>query len=80
MKMLRDLLEGMEAEIVKGSPDVPAADIIYDSRKDCRESVFVCISGTKVDAHRFIPDVKREEARGQLTAAPASSKINYLLL
>ena len=57
MKMLRDLLEGMEAEIVKGSPDVPAADIIYDSRKDCRESVFVCISGTKVDAHRFIPDV-----------------------
>ncbi len=62
MKMLRDLLDGMEYELLKGSLDVPAKDIIYDSRKECADCVFVCISGTRVDAHDFIPQVAEKGA------------------
>ncbi|MCD8076994.1 MAG: UDP-N-acetylmuramoyl-L-alanyl-D-glutamate--2,6-diaminopimelate ligase [Lachnospiraceae bacterium] len=57
MKTLRELLDGMDYELVKGSLDVPVGDIIYDSRKECRGDAFVCICGTKIDSHDFIPDV-----------------------
>ncbi len=56
-KTLGTLLEGMDYELVKGSLSVPIADIVYDSRKECRDGAFVCIAGTKVDSHDFIPDV-----------------------
>lgn len=62
MKTLRDLLAEMEYELLQGSLDVPAADIIYDSRREVKDCVFVCISGTKVDAHDFIPDVTERGA------------------
>ncbi|MCD8124329.1 MAG: UDP-N-acetylmuramoyl-L-alanyl-D-glutamate--2,6-diaminopimelate ligase [Lachnospiraceae bacterium] len=57
MKTLRELLDGMDYELVKGSLDVPVGDIIYDSRKECGGNAFVCIRGTKIDSHDFIPDV-----------------------
>lgn len=57
-----DLLEGMEYEVLQGSLEIGIRDIIYDSRKDCTGAAFVCISGTKVDAHDFIPQVVEKGA------------------
>ena len=62
MKKLSELLNGMEYQLVKGSPDVEICDVIYDSRKVCPGCVFVCISGTKIDAHDFIPEVAAKGA------------------
>ena len=61
-RTLRGLLEGLEYEVLKGSLDVSVRDIIYDSRKDCSGCLFVCISGTKVDAHDYIPQVAAKGA------------------
>ena len=57
MKTLSELLKGMDYQLVKGSLDAEICDVIYDSRKVVPGCVFVCISGTKIDAHDFIPDV-----------------------
>ncbi|MDD6213040.1 MAG: UDP-N-acetylmuramoyl-L-alanyl-D-glutamate--2,6-diaminopimelate ligase [Clostridiales bacterium] len=57
MKTLKELLTGMDYEVCKGTLDLEIRDIIYDSRKECQGAAFVCISGTKIDAHDFIPDV-----------------------
>jgi UDP-N-acetylmuramoyl-L-alanyl-D-glutamate--2,6-diaminopimelate ligase len=53
---LRKLLEQVDYQVIKGSLDEPVTDIIYDSRKVTKGVAFLCISGTAVDAHRFIPD------------------------
>ncbi|WP_455718619.1 UDP-N-acetylmuramoyl-L-alanyl-D-glutamate--2,6-diaminopimelate ligase [Anaerosporobacter sp.] len=54
---LRNLLEQVDYQLLKGNLDVSVTDIIYDSRKVKEGVAFLCISGTAVDAHGFIPDV-----------------------
>lgn len=62
MKTLRDLLQDMEYTLVKGSLDVPAEDVVYDSRNECRNRVFVCITGANRDSHDLIPEVAEKGA------------------
>ncbi len=62
MKTLRDLLTEIDYTLIQGSLDVPAADVVYDSRKDCKDKVFVCICGTTRDSHEFIPQVAEKGA------------------
>ncbi|MCH5252440.1 MAG: UDP-N-acetylmuramoyl-L-alanyl-D-glutamate--2,6-diaminopimelate ligase [Lachnospiraceae bacterium] len=56
-KILKDLLEKTEYELVQGSLETPVADIAYDSRKIAPGMLFMAIEGTVVDGHKFIPDV-----------------------
>lgn len=54
---LKELLTGIECEVICGSVDKEITSLIFDSRKAQDGAVFVCISGAKRDAHEFIPDV-----------------------
>jgi UDP-N-acetylmuramoyl-L-alanyl-D-glutamate--2,6-diaminopimelate ligase len=62
MKKLKDLLKEIPYSLVKGSLDTDVSDIIYDSRKVKENCAFLCISGTTVDAHTFIPDAVQKGA------------------
>ena len=57
---LRALVENMEYELLQGSIDVEISDVIYDSRKAVKDSVFVCIKGTERDSHMYISDVAQK--------------------
>ncbi len=50
-------LKDLTYEILKGSLDVEVEDVIYDSRKAREGVVFVCMKGTRIDSHEFIPEV-----------------------
>lgn len=54
---LEELVKELTAEEIRGSLDKEISGVIYDSRKDCAGALFICISGTKVDAHTFLPQV-----------------------
>lgn len=54
---LADWLNEMEYQLVKGSIEADVLDVVYDSRKAGEGGVFVCIKGTKIDSHDFIPAV-----------------------
>ena len=51
---LKNILNGIEYKLVKGNLDIEITDIVWDSRKATEGVAFVCISGTQLDAHRFI--------------------------
>ena len=55
--VLRDWLDELEYELVQGSLDAEVEEVIYDSRRAAPGCVFVCIAGTRVDSHKFIPQV-----------------------
>lgn len=55
--LLKQLIEGMDYEVLAGRVDTEVTTLVYDSRKVEKGSVFVCISGSVRDAHDFIPDV-----------------------
>lgn len=54
---LERLIEKLSYEVVQGSIDVPVRELVFDSRKACKDGVFVCISGAVVDGHSFIDEV-----------------------
>lgn len=58
---LRELLNGIKYN-TELSLDVEISDITADSRKVVPGSVFVCVSGTKVDAHTFAAAAKEAGA------------------
>ncbi len=55
--MLRDWLKGLSYTLLQGSLDVEVDDVVYDSRQASPGAVFVCITGTHVDSHNYIPQV-----------------------
>lgn len=54
---IKQLTEGMDYQVLRGSIDTEVTTLVYDSRKVEKGSIFVCISGSVRDAHEFIPDV-----------------------
>lgn len=56
MKFKQWLTE-VEYTLLQGDLDVEVKDIVYDSRKAGPGMVFLCMKGTRVNSHDFIPDV-----------------------
>ena len=62
MAALRDLLDEIDYECIRGTLDQGVADIIYDSRKVVPGSMFICIPGAIVDGHTFAADAVKAGA------------------
>ena len=63
MHTLKELLENIDYEIVKGSLDTQVSSIEMDSRKVTEGALFFCISGYKIDGHSFAADVVTKGAK-----------------
>lgn len=71
MKLLQ-LLKKTDYTLIRGTLDREVTTLIYDSRKTEEGSVFVCISGTKVDSHNFLADVAMNGAAAVVIEKPWS--------
>ncbi len=60
---ISEWLKRLSYELVQGSLEEPVEEVIYDSRKACAGTVFVCIRGSVRDSHDFIPDVLEKGCR-----------------
>ncbi len=50
---LDKLLSRTNYTVVSGDTDIEISDVIYDSRKVCKNCVFVCLEGASFDGHEF---------------------------
>lgn len=57
MKRLIEVLNEIDYELVRGTIDRTVSAVLMDSRKVTKDSLFVCISGYKVDGHSFASEV-----------------------
>jgi UDP-N-acetylmuramoyl-L-alanyl-D-glutamate--2,6-diaminopimelate ligase len=53
---LAEVLSGVDIIGRYGSMDIDVKDIVYDSRKIIPGCIFICITGFKVDGHKYIND------------------------
>jgi UDP-N-acetylmuramoyl-L-alanyl-D-glutamate--2,6-diaminopimelate ligase len=67
---LREIIEGLKILETQGDLDVDIKSIAYDSRKACKDSLFVCIDGTKTDGHKFIQNAIDNGAKAFLLQKP----------
>ena len=63
MDKLKDWLKGLEYQVLAGDPDMEVSDVVYDSRKAEPHTVFVCMAGSRIDSHDFIPEVYQKGCR-----------------
>ncbi len=59
---LSSIIKGLAVIKITGSADIEISDIIYDSRKIIKNSVFVCLEGSDIDGHDFIEDAVKKGA------------------
>ena len=57
MKLLSELLNGLDYELVRGNIEEKIESLVYDSRKADKGSLFVCIKGANFDGHDAASDV-----------------------
>ncbi len=51
MKQIRQLLQGLDYELVQGNLEGEISELVYDTRKIVKDAMFVCIAGTAFDSH-----------------------------
>lgn len=51
------LLKNVIYRLICGNIEIPVSDIIYDSRKNVMDCVFVCLKGMNFDGHDYISEV-----------------------
>lgn len=68
--MLKDWLEGLSYTLLQGNLETEVQEVVYDSRKAAPGAVFVCMAGSKVDSHKFIPQVLEAGVRVLVTERP----------
>ncbi|MCC8024114.1 MAG: UDP-N-acetylmuramoyl-L-alanyl-D-glutamate--2,6-diaminopimelate ligase [Clostridium sp.] len=61
--ILKNWLKELEYELVQGSLETEVDEVVYDSRKARPGAVFICMEGTRVDSHKFVPDVLKAGVR-----------------
>ena len=61
MKLYK-LLKDIDYMIINGDVDIYITSICYDSRKVKKNSIFVCINGTKANGHDFISEAIKNGA------------------
>ncbi len=54
---LKEWFKDIPYQLIQGDMEQAASEVVFDSRKAAPGSIFVCMCGTKVDSHDFIPDV-----------------------
>lgn len=59
---LDQMLEQFEFSCLQGEIHIPVTELVYDSRKVIKDSVFVCITGAVTDGHNYINEVTKKGA------------------
>lgn len=62
MMECKELLKGIEYEVLKGNPDRQVSKVVYDNRKVVKDCLFVCIKGAKFDAHEKAAEIAEKGA------------------
>jgi len=63
---LYELLDGLSYHSITSDRNLEITDIVYDSRKAVKGSLFVCIDGAVVDGHAFISEAIDNGAKALL--------------
>ena len=60
--ILRNYLEELEYECLRGNVEKEVSEVIYDSRKISENCIFVCVKGTNFDGHDAVKDAVEKKA------------------
>ena len=77
---LKSWLKELPYTLLQGSLETEVDEVVYDSRKAAPGTVFVCMRGTNVDSHTFIPDVVEKGAPVLVVEHPVEAPENVTVI
>lgn len=77
---LKELLRDIPVLESRVSPETEIETVCYDSRKACKNCLFVAISGFASDGNRFIPMALQKGALAVVTAKKPEGDVPYILV
>ena len=77
---LRELFEGLDADLSKGAGEQEVRDVTSDSRRVGRGSLFIATRGERFDGHDFVPAAAAAGAVAAVVEEPPSSPIPFALV
>lgn len=77
---VKDWLGELEYKVLKGCLETEVAEVIYDSRKACPGSVFVCMKGARTDSHSYCGQVYEAGTRVFVVEQPVSLPEDAVIL
>lgn len=63
MRTVRELLRGLDYQMIKGDDEGEISALIYDSRKVIEGCMFVCVKGAAYDSHEHVEEIVEKGAR-----------------
>lgn len=63
MKQIGLLVQDLEYELLQGSLEGEISELVYDTRKVTKDSMFVCIAGTAFDSHEKAAEIAAAGAK-----------------
>lgn len=61
--ILSDILNGVDVLDILGNKEIEISEIVFDSRKVVKNSLYIAIKGTLVDGHQYIPSAIEKGAK-----------------
>ena len=61
--ILSDILNGVDVLDILGNKEIEISEIVFDSRKAVKNSLYIAIKGTLVDGHQYIPSAIEKGAK-----------------
>ena len=61
--ILSDILNGADVLDILGNKEIEISEIVFDSRKAVKNSLYIAIKGTLVDGHQYIPSAIEKGAK-----------------
>lgn len=80
MAILKELLAGIEHQVLQGDPNQEITGIEYDSRNIKTGDAFVCIPGFKTDGHHYASQAIANGARTLLVERPAAGSVECTMV
>lgn len=71
---LSSIVKGLNIKNISGTLNAEISDIVYDSRKVKKNSLFVCLKGYDSDGHNFINDAIAKGASAILSEKPVKAE------
>lgn len=69
---LANLLEGSPHKLLQGSKDVQVTRIVYNSRQVTPQSLFIALTGNRVDGHQYVADAFNRGASAVIVERPVA--------
>ncbi len=70
MKQIGLLVQDLEYELLQGSLEGEISELVYDTRKVTKDSMFVCIAGTAFDSHEKASEIAALGAKVLVVTKP----------